>query len=56
MALFANDEEKQEKQRQYVQKTLEKNNVFEGIECEVILPEKQLKTSGKSGAKKVQQH
>ena len=52
MALFATDEEKQEKQRQYVQETLEEYNIFEGIECDVILPEKQLKTSGKSGAKK----
>ena len=52
MALFSSDEEKAEKQRQFVEKTLEKFNVFEGIKCEVMLPEKQLKTSGKSGATK----
>ena len=31
---------------------LEQYNIFEGIECEVILPEKQLRTSGKSGTSK----
>ena len=52
MALFSSEEEKAEKQRKFEEETLEKYNVFEGIECEVILPEKQLKTSGKSGATK----
>ena len=52
MALFSSEEEKAEKQRKLEEKTLEEYNVFEGIECNVILPEKQLKTSGKSGAKK----
>lgn len=31
---------------------LEKYDVFEGIECNAVLPEKQLKASGKSGATK----
>lgn len=52
MALFSSDEEKEEKQRLFVERTLERYNVFEGIECEVILPEKQLKISGKSGSTK----
>ena len=33
-------------------KVLEKYNVFEGIECTAVLPEKQLKSMGKSGATK----
>lgn len=52
MALFLTDDEKEEKQRQFAERTLERYNVFEGIKCEVILPEKQLKTSSKSGATK----
>lgn len=35
-----------------IEETLSKYNIFEGIECNVILPEIQLKTSGKSGTTK----
>ena len=35
-----------------LEETLAKYNIFEGIECNVILPEIQLKTSGKSGTTK----
>lgn len=52
MGLFGNDISPEEKERQRMEKTLEEFNIFEGIECEVIFPEKQLKTSGSSGAKK----
>ena len=52
MAFFETEEEKREKERKHIEKTLEKYNVFEGIKCEAVLPEKQLKTSGKSGATK----
>ena len=44
MALFGKDISEEE--------VLGKYNVFEGIECTAVLPEKQLKTSGKSGATK----
>ena len=52
MALFGNDDNQEEKERQFIQETLEEHNVFEGIPCDLVLPEKQLKASGKSGAKK----
>ena len=41
-----------ERQSKLYEKTLSNYNIFEGVECNVILPEKQLKTSGKSGATK----
>lgn len=44
MAFFSSDISEEE--------VLEKYNVFEGIECTAVLPEKQLKTAGKSGATK----
>lgn len=52
MGLFSSDMAPEEKEQQRIEKALEKHNIFEGIECEVVLPEKQLKTSGSSGAKK----
>lgn len=52
MAFFETEEEKIEKERKKVEELLEKNNVFEGIRCDVVLPEKQLKTSSKSGTAK----
>ena len=52
MGLFGNDISPEEKESKKKKKTLEEFNIFEGIECEVIFPEKQLKTSGSSGAKK----
>lgn len=44
MALFGKDISEDE--------VLDKYNIFEGFNCKVVLPEKQLKTSGKSGATK----
>ncbi len=58
MALFntKSPEEKEQERIKWEQKrtdeTLGEFNIFEGFECEVILPEKQLKTSGSSGTKK----
>ena len=52
MGLFGNDLSPEEKKQKLIEETLGKYNIFEGVECEVILPEKQLKTSGSSGAKK----
>lgn len=53
MGIFdKNDAEKEEKEKQRIKKVLEKYDIFKGVECEVILPEKQLKMSGSSGAKK----
>ena len=42
----------EEQELKKIEDTLAEYNIFEGIECEVVLPEKQLKTSGSSGAKK----
>lgn len=44
MALFSKDISEDE--------VLDNYNIFEGIECTALLPEKQLKTTGKSGATK----
>lgn len=52
MGLFSSDISLEEREQQRKEKVLEENNIFEGIECDVILPEKQLKTSGSSGTKK----
>ena len=35
-----------------IEEILAKNNIFEGVECTVVLPEKQLRTSGSSGTSK----
>ena len=47
-----NDISKEERERQEIKRILEKYDIFKGVEFEVILPEKQLKTSGSSGTKK----
>ena len=52
MGFFNDDTDKEERKRQEREKALEKYDIFKGVECEVILPEKQLKISGSSGAKK----
>ena len=52
MGLFGSDISPEERERQRIEETLGEFNIFEGIECEVIFPEKQLKTSGSSGTKK----
>ena len=52
MGFFETEEQEKAKKKRLEKQTLEENNVFEGIECEVILPEKQLKTSSKSGTTK----
>ena len=52
MGLFGDGLSKEEREQKELEKTLARYNIFEGIECEVVLPEKQLKTSGSSGAKK----
>ena len=52
MGLFGSDISPEEREREMIEETLSEYNIFEGIECEVILPEKQLKTSGSSGKKK----
>ena len=52
MALFETEEDKNKRERQFYEDTLERYNVFEGIKCNVMLPEKQLKTSSKSGTTK----
>ncbi len=52
MGLFSSDISLEEREQQRKEKVLEENNIFEGIECDVVLPEKQLKTSGSSGTKK----
>ena len=52
MGLFSSDITPEEREQQRIEQTLSDYNIFEGIECEVIFPEKQLKTSGSSGKKK----
>ena len=59
MGLFGSDlspeekeQERKKQKQQEIDETLGEYNIFEGIECEAILPEKQLKTSGSSGKKK----
>lgn len=52
MGFFNDDTDKEERKRQERRRALEKYDIFKGVECEVILPEKQLKISGSSGAKK----
>lgn len=52
MGFFDGNMSKEEREEQYKRETLEKNDVFKGVECELILPEKQLRTQGSSGAKK----
>ena len=58
MALFNSktpEEKEQEKinsEQKRIEDTLAEFNIFEGFECEVIFPEKQLKTTGSSGTKK----
>ena len=54
MGIFDRDDglSEEEREQQQIKKFLEENDIFKGVECEVILPEKQLKTSGSSGAKK----
>ncbi len=47
-----NDISKEERKRQEIERILQENDIFKGVEFEVILPEKQLKTSGSSGKKK----
>lgn len=47
-----NDISKEERERQEIKRILEEYDIFKGVEFEVILPEKQLKTSGSSGTKK----
>ena len=47
-----NDISKEERERQEIKRIFEKYDIFKGVEFEVILPEKQLKTSGSSGTKK----
>ena len=53
MGIFSSDESSRKKEKKQLRKeTLEQHDIFKGVQCEVILPEKQLKTSGSSGAKK----
>ncbi|ALT69001.1 hypothetical protein sm9_1220 [Methanobrevibacter millerae] len=54
MGIFDRDDglSEEEREQQQIKKFLEENDIFKGVECEVILPEKQLKTSGSSGTKK----
>lgn len=53
MGIFSSDESSREERKKQLRKeTLEQHDIFKGVQCEVILPEKQLKTSGSSGAKK----
>ena len=52
MGFFSSDITPEEREQQLIEETLGEFNIFEGFECEVIFPEKQLKTSGSSGAKK----
>lgn len=54
MAIFNSEspEEKEQKRIEWEEKILGEYNIFEGFDCEVIFPEKQLKTSGSSGTKK----
>lgn len=52
MAFFETEEDKNKRERQFYEDTLERYNVFEGIKCNVMLPEKQLKTSSRSGTTK----
>ncbi len=51
MGLFSNDLSPEKKQ-QKIEETLDEFNIFEGVKCEVIFPEKQLKISGRGGAAK----
>lgn len=52
MGLFGDGLSKEEREQKIIDETLAKYNIFDGINCEITLPEKQLKTIGKSGAKK----
>lgn len=52
MGFFSSDITPEEREQQRIEKTLGEFNIFEGFECEVIFPEKQLKTTGSSGTKK----
>lgn len=52
MALFGDNLSKEEREQKRIKETIEKYNIFNGIQCEITLPEKQLKTSGSSGKKK----
>ena len=52
MGFFSSDISPDEKEQQRIEKTLGEYNIFEGFECEVVFPEKQLKTTGSSGTKK----
>ncbi len=52
MGIFEPSMSKEEKEKQLKDETLKKHDVFKGVECEVILPEKQLRTQGNSGTKK----
>ncbi|WP_297827739.1 SHOCT domain-containing protein [uncultured Methanobrevibacter sp.] len=52
MGFFSSDITPEEREQQRIEKTLGEFNIFEGVECEVIFPEKQLKTTGSSGTKK----
>lgn len=52
MSLFESDQEREERMEKLKESTLERYNVFRGIECDVVLPQKQLMISGKSGTTK----
>lgn len=52
MGLFGDGLTNEERKQKEIEETLAKYNIFEGIQCEVVFPEKQLKTSGSSGTKK----
>lgn len=49
MGLFDNFRKSDE---ELIEETLAKYNIFEGVKCTVVLPEKQLRTSGSSGTSK----
>ena len=52
MGLFGDGLSKEEREQKEIEETLAEYNIFEGMKCDVVLPEKQLKTSSSSGAKK----
>lgn len=52
IGLFSSDITPEEREQQRIEETLAEYNIFEGFQCEVTFPEKQLKTTGSSGTKK----
>ena len=45
MGLFGDGLSKEEREQKEIEETLAEYNIFEGMKCDVVLPEKQLKTS-----------